>query len=261
MGATGSATAWLLVATLLAVAIPGLARAQEVDRSTNALLRASDAVSTLGAVRGEVERTLRALGVEPTQAQERALDRFFALDSLMSIMGRELQRLGDDETRTAAARLLETGAIASVDAARDASPPSVTLDEYVAGLEEHPPTQARIQLMNQVVAGQAAGPAQILLAERIREASHRIARATGAEVEPFAPLTQADWVTRAEEAHRETLISFLHQYENVPDELLEARVQDWITDAGAWLSEAYSVALAETVSVAADGAVAVLRGG
>ena len=254
-----AATAFLLTATLT-MAMPQRARAQELDPSTDALLQLSDAASVLAGVREEVGRTLLALGVEPTQAQNAVLDRFLAVDPLMQIMGMELQRLGDMEMRAAAARLLETGAITRADSLRDAAPPSLPLNEYVAGLEDHPPTQARVQIMNQVVAGQAAGPAQVLLAERIREASHRMARAMGAAVEPFAPLTQGDWVTRAEEAHRETLISFLHQYQNVPDELLEARVQDWITQAGAWLSEAYSVASAEAVLMAADRAVAALGG-
>lgn len=258
---TACASRVLLLAATMAMATSTRVHAQALDRSTEMLLRASDAALVLGSVREEVGQALDALGVVPTPAQADVLERFFAPDSLMRTLGHELESLGGAEIRAAAALLLEAGAIARVDSAGQARPPSTTLEEYVAGLEQRTPTQARIQLMNQVVAAQAAGPAQVLLAERIREAGHRIARTTGTEVEPFEPLTQAGWVGRAEEAHNETLIAFLHRYENVPDELLEARVQAWITDAGAWFSEAYSVALAETVLVAADAAAAALRGG
>jgi hypothetical protein len=259
MGRRRSLRTLVLVLALLGTA-PTRAHAQALDPATEALLQASGAEVVLAGIHGEIDRLLRILGVEPTQAQVDVLTRYLDPAPLLAVMGEELQRLGDADTREAAARLLATGAIARVDSLRDAEPPSVTFDEFVARLEERPPPQARIQLMNDVVAGQAAGPAQVLLAERIREAGHRIARATGATVEPFAPLTQADWVARAEEAHSQTLISFLHEYENVPDDLLEARVQVWLTDAGAWFSEAYSVALAETVSRAADSAATALRG-
>ena len=251
----GTMIPWVLFAS-------GCAHVQTAgEPPTATLLAYSEVDDVLGGVRSRVDAQLASLGVTPTPPQTEILDRFLALRTLRPMMEQEFEAMGDSDLRTAAARLVVSGAIARADSLQRAHPSTGRLTDFVKRLESSPPPQARVQLMTQMVAAQSAGPFYMLLSESIREAGHRIARGTDPSLERFAPLTQGEWVAGAEQAHSQAVVAFLHRYENVPDDVLEATLREWISDPGAWFVEAYSVAVGQTVLAAADSIVASITSG
>lgn len=228
------------------------AQAQEVDPSTTRLLEYSEVRSILGGFHDGIGGTLASRGIELTPEQDEVLSEALSVETLLPIMRHQFERLGDSEIRAAAAALVRDGALAQVESAVDAQPPSTTIEEYLAELEREPPPQARVRLVSDVIMAQAAGAFYVLLEERTREAAHRIVQALETSSEPFEPISEEEWVARAEQGHLQALVSFLHRYENVPDDLMRSSLDEWNSDPGSWFVEAYSRALGETLLAAAD---------
>jgi hypothetical protein len=239
------------VAVLIGLHAPP-AHAQEVDPAIATLLEYSEVENILGGVREDIRGILLSLSVEPSPEQEAVLSRVLAVEALAPMMEQELEDLGESKIRAAAAELIEEGAIARIRSLAEAQPPATTIEEYVTGLQSDPPPRSRIELISRVAEAQSAGAFYVLLDERTREAAHMIAEALGSSVEPFAPISEGQWVARAAQGHGAAVVWFLYRYQSVPDDLLRASLDDWSSEAGAWFVEAYSLALGETLLAAAD---------
>jgi hypothetical protein len=243
---------WALVGWALAscATTPG---ATPVSPATRTLLDHSEAESILGAYQESVEREVVRLVRRPLTDDERAAIREgLSLATLMPIMERSFDAKGDPELTGEAARLVREGALGRVDSISEANPPSDGIDRFVARLRASPPPRERVELIARLARAQSAGDFFLLVGERAREAAHRIGGSLSPAVPPFQPLPEADRMEISEEYLNSITVSFLQQYEAVPDAELRAAVDEWSTPAGEWYVSAYSEALGETILVAAD---------
>lgn len=224
-----------------------------LDPSTRTLLDYSEAESMLGAYHESVEREVVRLLQRPlTDAEATAVREGLALTTLMPIMERRFDAKVDPELAPEAARLVKEGAIGRVDSIAGANPPSEDIDAFVGRLAASPPPRDRVALIARMARAQSAGDFFLLVGERAREAAHRIADSLAEGIPPFQPLPEPDQIEISEEYLNGVTVSFLQQYEAVPDADLRAALDEWSTPAGEWYVRAYSEALGETVLVAAD---------
>ena len=148
--------------------------------------------------------------------------------------------------------LLSNGSIRQVsDLLADYEPPE-TLEEYVQALQVETPPQERIELIAGLAdANQAAG-FYLLLDETAREAAHDVASVvTDGDAPAFTELDEAVAQQQLQRGFQFAVVSFLHRYRPVGDELIAAATEEYRSSAGQWYVENYSLALAESIRLAA----------
>lgn len=224
-----------------------------VSPSTRTLLEHSAVESMLGAYQESVEREVVRLLRRPLTDDEAAtIRRGLRPDALLPIMERRFETKVDPRLTPEAVRLVTEGAIGRVDSIADSNPPTEDIDTFVGRLREAPPPRERVALIARLARAQSAGDFFLLVGERAREAAHRIAGSLSDGVPEFQPLPEADRTEISEEYLNGVTVSFLQQYQAVPEAELRAALEEWSTPAGEWYVRAYSEALGETVLVAAD---------
>jgi hypothetical protein len=248
---------YLLALATLLPASP--ADAQSDSEAVTALLDHSEVEAILGSFEEGVRAAVGQLSGSTLSAEaSEVLGRHLTIDALLPITRAELEGRGTSETLRAAAGLAEAGAISKVDSIANARPPASTLEEYAASLEAAPPPRERITLVAQIASAQFAGDFYVLLSERIQESAHIIVAAMDPDVPPYAPPTEAAWREQSQQNLLGAVVSFLYRYESVDDDLLEAALTEWSSPAGSWYAEAYTLALGETLLIAADAIAAEL---
>ena len=231
--------------------------AQSIDSDVAALLDYSELESVLATLPDGIRATLGQLSSDPLpEAVSAALDRQFSVTSLRRIMETQFTAQGDDSMIVAAAQLVQTGAIKSVqDLIRQGEPDS-SLEEYAASLNTSPPPQERIQLVAQIASVQLAGDFYVVLNERTLQAAHTIAAVAWPGAPPYEPPTDEALVARAQQNLMGAVVTFLWQYQAIDDALLQRALEEWSSDPGAWYSRAYTLALADTITLAAEAVAA-----
>lgn len=149
-------------------------------------------------------------------------------------------------------RLLTVGAIGQVRDIVDAYDPPETLEAYVQTLQAQPPPEERVVLMAALADAQQAAGFYLLLDESAREGAHQVARAlTHGQAAAYEPLAEAVIQSQLQRGFQFAVVSFLHRYRPVEDELVAGATADYQTAAGQWYVENYSLALAESIRLAA----------
>lgn len=135
------------------------------------------------------------------------------------------------------------------------------IDPAAAILLEHSEVESMLGGFREgIAAAQAAGDFFVLVGERTREAAHRIAAAKDPTLGAFEAISDEEWAQRSQSNFMGVVVSFLHRYESVSDELMAEALEEWKSDAGVWYVRAYSEALGETAVAAGVALAAEIRG-
>ncbi len=248
----------LILVLILCTARLAAAQSPAAD-DVSILLAHSEVEDVLGSVREGVGAELAGLEVAETSELQGAMDRHLSLDALLPLMRSRFEDQGDASDFAAAALLIREGALGRAEAMADSLPPATSLEVYAEQFADNPPPRARIQLAVELAAAQSASVFFVMLTERLRAAAHRIAAEVAPETPSFEPLSEADQAAQAEAFFPGAVVSFLYQYGNLTDDVLAGALQDWKTEAGAWYVQAYSLALGETIALAAENVRAELQ--
>lgn len=155
---------------------------------------------------------------------------------------------------------LEGGATAELARLSDAYEPPLTLEEFVSAFLEDPPPRARVDLMSDWAEVQEVGEFYVLLDQALSEAAHAVVAQLRADAPVFTPLAGRELQAQLERSRRAAVISFLHRYETVPQEVIRRATEEYESDSGRWYVEAYTLAAAEAMRAAGQRVVAALGG-
>jgi hypothetical protein len=155
---------------------------------------------------------------------------------------------------------LETGATAELARLTDAYEPPLTLEEFVSAFLEDPPPRTRVDLMIDWAEVQGAGEFYVLLDEALSEAAHAVVGQLRPDTPAFAPLDGPELQAQLERSRRAALISFLHGYETVPEDVIRRATEEYRSESGRWYVETYTLAVAEAMRAAGQRVVAALGG-
>lgn len=147
---------------------------------------------------------------------------------------------------------LEEGAVGQGRAIAEAYNPPVTLEEYMSEFTLEPPSAGRIGLMRELTEAQAAGDLFVLVQEALREAAYGAWSALRADAVAFEPLTTSELQFSLTNSMAVSVMSLLHRYETVPDELVRGATAEWRSESGQWYASTYGLAVAEAIRAAGE---------
>jgi hypothetical protein len=183
---------------------------------------------------------------------ERIVREEFAPDRMRDRVAEELEARSLPAELEEAAALLRGGAIGRVSDLVARYDPPESFEAFVAALRTSPPSQERVQRLAEFADAQQAASLYLLLDETLRKGAHRVASVTtGGESPPYAELDPATVRERLERGRQFAVLSYLHRFRPVDAELLASATADYRTTRGRWFVETYSLALAESIQLAA----------
>ncbi|MEM7415664.1 MAG: hypothetical protein AAF389_09235 [Gemmatimonadota bacterium] len=148
--------------------------------------------------------------------------------------------------------MLRDGAIGQVSSLLAEYEPPESLEAFVDGLQREGPPRERVELIASLADAQQAAGFYLLLDERARESAHEVAAAlTGGGSPEYEPLDEAVEMEQLQRGFQFAIVSFLHRYRPVDDELVASATAEYETAPGQWYVENYSLALAESIRLAA----------
>jgi hypothetical protein len=154
---------------------------------------------------------------------------------------------------------LEGGAVGQTRAIAEAYDPPVSLEEYMSEFTLEPPSVGRIQLVRELTEAQAAGDLFVLVQEALREAAHGAWSVLREDAVAFEPLTTSELQFDLTNSMAVSVMSLLHRYETVPDDLIRGAAAEWRSPSGEWYASTYGLAVAEAIRTAGERVVASLR--
>lgn len=125
--------------------------------------------------------------------------------------------------------------------------PTQPLEDFVAGLDDE--GRARVQLMARLAEAQGRADFALLVDEGLRRSAHEFFISLGGAT-AFEPLSDAGFDASYRDRILSQALEFLHTLEPVPDQLIEATIDEYSSAAEQWYSDAYLGAILEAVSAA-----------
>lgn len=241
--------------------------AQQIDagvRSTvDTLLTTSnirDVLSNIAdAVEAQVDEMAPELAEEERERIEEAVEEHFDEDVLYESVARSVAEEADRSTLAALMGWMTSGPVAEARRIADEYDPPLSLEEYASRLEREWPPQDRIELMVRLAEAQRAAPFYLIISETLRGAAHTLVQAVQPQIPPFRA-TPPDEARQAVQAyHGQSVLSFLHRFQPVSDELLATVAERYESDEGQWYVDAYTRAVGDAVLSAAERASAELK--
>jgi len=238
---------------------PADARGALVER----LLDFSKVDNVVGARAPEMTRRVAYLAEDLTdQELERlvpAVQDAFAPDRLRADVASFLRSEADEGRIEGILAWMEDGANAELTRLTDGYEPSTSLDEFVRGLQDDPPTQQRILVVARWAEVLGAGDFYVLMDQALSEAAHTILAELRPSLPRFEPLSGQPLFDQLEQSFNASVVTFLHAYEPVPDEVLRRATEEYESEDGQWFVETYSLAVARALRAGAERAAAALR--
>lgn len=238
----------LLVLGLLPSALHGQA-SPDLRSAVDSLLLHTEAPSFVAAVEDAFGQHFVRLSTNLSTLQEvdAAASEAFA-DSLVY---RDIAEFLASEADPAVLRTvlgwLGSGAAAEIRTITDSTELGQSFDDFLESLRESPPDPARLELVDRWARARRAGEFVLLLDEAQREAAHTVASALDPGAPPFEPISDDEFGRAYSQTRAYAVASFLHRFQPVPDDVLEAATKEYESESGQWFVEAYSLALAHAV--------------
>ena len=206
---------------------------------------------------GQAESFLLALspliGTEhETTGIERVVREEFAADRIRTYVVDAFLVGSLPEELAEGAELLRNGAIGRVSQLVAEYEPPETLEAFIQAMRATPPRADRVDLLSQFADAQQAASFYLLLDETLRKGAHRVASVVTeddhSEYVELAPSARGEQLRRGRQF---AVVSYLHRFRPVGDDLVTAATQDYLTHAGQWYVRIYSLALADAIQLAA----------
>ena len=211
----------------------------------------------------EFTRRVALLGGDLTDAELEllvpAVQAGFAEPRLRGDVARFLERSAPPAVLEEVVAILEAGTAAELDRAAALSEPELSLEEFALGLASDPPPRERVGLLVEWTRAQGAGDFYVLMDQALAEGAHTVLAEFRSDAPPFVPLAGDALFERLEASFNAAVVTFLHRFDSVPDELIAGATAEYESEAGQWYVETYSLAVAEALRSAAARTAASLR--
>lgn len=147
--------------------------------------------------------------------------------------------------------MLRSGAIGQVsDLLADYEPPE-SLETFMEALQDEAPPRERVALIAGLAEAQQVAGVYLLLDERARESAHAVAAVLTNGAPEFEPLEESVEAEQLQRGFQFAVVSSLQRYRPVSDELVASATAEYESAPGQWYVENYSLALAESIRLAA----------
>ena len=185
----------------------------------------------------------------------------FAADSLRADVERFIGASAPSSVIEEVVAFFEDGATAALARAAAANEPTKSLNDFARGLMDDPPPEARVRVVAEWVRVQGAGDFYVLMDQALSEGAHTVLAEFRPDAPGFVPLSGDPLFDQLEASFEAALVSFLHRYEGVSDDLIEQATAEYAGESGRWYVETYSLAVAEALRSAAQRTTTELRVG
>lgn len=233
--------------------------AQVTKERVREVLETSKAPSVLGNVGNEIVTGISQFGSQgDTAALAAAVRLHFSLDSLLNGMVKHLEERAEAEVFDELHAWLLSDSIRDIEAKADSASAGLPLREYAQRLQQSPPDQEVVQLVQRFAKAQHAGEFYVSYITSIHEAAVQIARAAGKDAPAVSQLTPAERRDAIEQFEQVAVVSFLQRFEPLSTEELRRFIDAYESRSGRWYVLAYTDAVAASIANAAQNVVAAL---